>query len=632
MAPVQGMDMANVMAQPSGLPAAPSFSAPRQAQALVSAGVAAHKTGDAALAEQLLLQALEIEPRQADALQLLGLLARRRGDLPAAENLMRQSLAIDARQPHVHHNLGNLLKSRGATETALGHYDQALALAPDYVEALIQQGETLILLGREAAAEAPLRKACRLAPQSVAARAALADWCGKNGATPEAEQLLRQGLQRDPDNVYYNNNLGSLLVGQERYAEALPFLQGLIKTAPDRPEVFFNIGNCLMGLGQLPEAVNHYLKTISLEPLHYFAHANLNKLLWEMGRAADVGKSFIFAKQALPDHPGVLEMSAENLIAFTRLDEAEADLAAAARLRPESTAQFRLWSALRLAQARPEDAIGVASAGLQADPSDLDLWRKLGEACLMADRPRQALAAARQLAAREPFNQFAAAYLATAHRLLGEPDLARQWYDYDRFIGSADLPPPPGYADLASYHADLAGALDRLHHSQQEPVQQTLRNGTQTHENLFTRPGIDASIAALGRQILAQALLFIAGLPHQPDHPFLGRRATALAWSGSWSVRLRESGFHTDHIHPKGWISGVYYVETPPCLADEQAKPGWISFGAFRQAAGPTLPYERVVRPRPGLMLLFPSYMWHGTLPITGIAPRLTVAFDLIPG
>ncbi len=46
----------------------------------------------------------------------------------------------------------------------------------------------------------------------------------------------------------------------------------------------------------------------------------------------------------------------------------------------------------------------------------------------------------------------------------------------------------------------------------------------------------------------------------------------------------------------------------------------------------PKLEAEHFVKPPPGLLVLFPSYMWHGTVPFSGEAPRLTVAFDLIPG
>ena len=48
----------------------------------------------------------------------------------------------------------------------------------------------------------------------------------------------------------------------------------------------------------------------------------------------------------------------------------------------------------------------------------------------------------------------------------------------------------------------------------------------------------------------------------------------------------------------------------------------------------PTLPpleAEHYVRPEPGLLVLFPAYMWHGVEPFTSRADRLSVAFDVVP-
>jgi hypothetical protein len=30
-------------------------------------------------------------------------------------------------------------------------------------------------------------------------------------------------------------------------------------------------------------------------------------------------------------------------------------------------------------------------------------------------------------------------------------------------------------------------------------------------------------------------------------------------------------------------------------------------------------------------MVLFPSYMWHGTVPFRSPTPRTTIAFDVVP-
>jgi hypothetical protein len=43
------------------------------------------------------------------------------------------------------------------------------------------------------------------------------------------------------------------------------------------------------------------------------------------------------------------------------------------------------------------------------------------------------------------------------------------------------------------------------------------------------------------------------------------------------------------------------------------------------------LPPRRIVEPGPGRLVLFPSYMWHGTIPFAA-GDRLTAAFDYQPG
>ena len=39
---------------------------------------------------------------------------------------------------------------------------------------------------------------------------------------------------------------------------------------------------------------------------------------------------------------------------------------------------------------------------------------------------------------------------------------------------------------------------------------------------------------------------------------------------------------------------------------------------------------EHLVQPEPGLLVLFPSYMWHGTVPFSSAEQRLTCAFDIV--
>ena len=64
-----------------------------------------------------------------------------------------------------------------------------------------------------------------------------------------------------------------------------------------------------------------------------------------------------------------------------------------------------------------------------------------------------------------------------------------------------------------------------------------------------------------------------------PDHPLFGRSGDGFRYWGSWSTRLGDCGFHTNHVHPRGWISSAYYVALPDAVRDEEDRQGWIKFG-----------------------------------------------------
>jgi hypothetical protein len=72
---------------------------------------------------------------------------------------------------------------------------------------------------------------------------------------------------------------------------------------------------------------------------------------------------------------------------------------------------------------------------------------------------------------------------------------------------------------------------------------------------------------------------YIAGLPRDAGIPFLARRRDGFDFSGSWSCRLNSMGYHTNHIHPKGWISSAYYVDLPPDVVAGAENQGALKFG-----------------------------------------------------
>jgi len=102
-------------------------------------------------------------------------------------------------------------------------------------------------------------------------------------------------------------------------------------------------------------------------------------------------------------------------------------------------------------------------------------------------------------------------------------------------------------------------------------------------------------------------------------------------FTGAWSTILYGAGYDASHVHNEGWLSGVYYVKTPDLdEARWTSGEGCIQFGAPPDSfASDRNRTRRLIRPQPGLLVLFPSYVWHGVKPFTQEGLRHSIAFDI---
>jgi tetratricopeptide (TPR) repeat protein len=351
-------------------------------------------------------------------------------------------------------------------------------------------------------------------------------------------------------------------------------------------------------------------------PLWVEGHKALARLRWAAGERDDFAASFERAVAAAPRAAALWHAYAETLLDDELHERA---LAVIARAR---------------AAAGPHRALDLAEAIARSERGELAaagaLFRRLAPladvtsivACLRfllrAGDAKQAAQIAAQSAPNDPSHQIWP-YLSIAWRLTG--DSRWEWLEGDpRFIGVYDIADRMPPLDL------LAAHLRGLHRTHHRPLHQSLRGGTQTEGHLFQR--IDPQIRML-RQAVAEAVeTHVAQLPPpRAGHPLLIERRAPIGFSGAWSVRLSGGGRHVDHVHLGAWFSSALYIALPAAAEAGGGEAGWLSLGEAG-AVGVDLPPIRLIEPRPGRLVLFPSTMWHGTRPF-GAGERLTVAFDV---
>ncbi len=182
----------------------------------------------------------------------------------------------------------------------------------------------------------------------------------------------------------------------------------------------------------------------------------------------------------------------------------------------------------------------------------------------------------------------------------------------------------------ASELDELAAVLRRLHTARAAHLEQSVRGGTQTDTDrqLFFRA--EPELQTARARVVAAIRDYVAGLPAPvPGHPLLGAPRGRIRFSGSWSVRLTAQGHHVSHTHPRGWISSALYVALPPPGRRGPPPAGWIRFGVPPDFLGLKLPALAQLEPKPGRLILFPSTLWHETLPFDD-GERLVIAFDVM--
>lgn len=216
-------------------------------------------------------------------------------------------------------------------------------------------------------------------------------------------------------------------------------------------------------------------------------------------------------------------------------------------------------------------------------------------------------------------------YLSLARRLLKDP--RADWLD-----GS---PPQVQTIDLKLSRGALgrlAELLRSLHRSRSPFVEQSVRGGTQTDQNLLLRH--ETPLQDLRARARAAVLDYVRQLPAPvPGHPLLGLPRTEVLsgrvfLSGSWSVRLGPNGHNVSHTHPLGWISSALYISLPEPTEMGPAPGGWLQFGTPPAELNLSLSSTLQVEPKAGRLVLFPSRLWHSTVPFDS-GERLAVSFDV---
>jgi uncharacterized protein (TIGR02466 family) len=446
------------------------------------------------------------------------------------------------------------------------------------------------------------------------------------GRAEEAIAAARAAAARTPDPSALAD-LGVMLLEARQAEAAADALRKAIAKGLDAAGLWLLLGKAEAAAGRLPAAQRALDAALDRDPGQAGLHNERLQLVWM--RTGDFDQAAARLRQQLARAPA-LELHRTLLAALAHTDQAGqawTEAQAAMRLYPGS-ARLKL-DAVRLATdaGRPDEALALAEPALAAAPGDPGALQAATVARLAAGHAEQAVASAEALRKAAPDDQLAIALLATAWRAAGDARY-RELYAYEDLVRTWRIETPSGWPSQDAFLKALQERLKAAIPYRAHPLDQSTRNAVQTRGDLTgsTDPVIRAFFASVGKLISAHIEALGPG-----DDPVRRRRSGSWRFHGAWSVLQRAGGRHVDHVHPRGWLSSAFYVATPEQALGGEDRPGWIRFGKPGLATAQDMPAEHFVRPEAGMLVLFPSYMWHGTNPFATDEQRMTVAFDVVP-
>ena len=177
--------------------------------------------------------------------------------------------------------------------------------------------------------------------------------------------------------------------------------------------------------------------------------------------------------------------------------------------------------------------------------------------------------------------------------------------------------------DAEALNAELLVEGVRLR-SETESVSKSNRGGWHSAGNLFDNEA--PCIQLLKSAATSAVLTATQKIGAKADMTALGLKM--FAWMNANPL----GGFNAPHTHPGAHWSGVYYVAQPDVEIGSSGKIEFLDprsdLPNWRLLQAPAFSAKKTIRPAPGELILFPSYLVHWVYPNETDEERVTIAFN----
>lgn len=481
------------------------------------------------------------------------------------------------------------------------------------------------------------------------------------------------------------SNLGMAMQQLEKFDEATDYFEQAIKLKNNIPEVHYNYAVCLAKSKKIDSAIDSYQNAIKLKKDFSYAYYNLGLLFWEKNELQNAINTLKQADLITPNNPEILASLGAVFKSFGNLKEAENKTREALKLKLDPKFKFNLAAIMR-DQGLLNEAKNLYEETISIDPNFTEAYNNLGEVlrdqgetflakeffekaislngnfsmanynlgiiqqdsgnlnaainffekCNVFDWRQRVCYCAYKSNQKELFKKMFDDLLNFEHNSPLIASIASHYYLNKQIKNIYKFCPDPfsyikkiPLESLRGKEPSLRNDLikDLSNTEIAERKQGRLINGIQSAGNLLKRN--EQSFRMLAGLILVEIDNYLSYFKNL-NCEFINSFPTKPEFQSSWYVKMQKSGHLTAHIHETGWMSGVLYLNLPS--QTKEPDEGIIEFGYDGDGypAGINLPTKKVFV-EIGDLILFPSSLFHKTLPFHTLEERICIAFDISP-
>ncbi|BDX05736.1 tetratricopeptide repeat protein [Planctobacterium marinum] len=582
----------------------------------------AHQSGDLKSASEYYQKLLKRAPREYNALQLLGGVYHAQGDNRSALKYLLASLKIKPDQPQVMLNVATCQRQLQEYTAALGTLSQVIRKDPANFGAFKSRMFVLVEMGDYQRAYQELDTQIHKFPGHYELYNLLGAVASECEHYQKAIKAYKKALKIRPNSDVARHNLGLAYCQNNEPENALKEYLIVLNSGKHSYQLMHNLGNAYLDLGHFEQAITYFNNALKLNYKSLDSHKKLSDSLWQSGEIKNYLRNFETAIKKYPDEKKFLYEYVHRLLKGQCNLDAKALLEAHYHKHKEDCVFQYLYGKCLTSVGEVDEArswLLKASASNQlSDDEKLDLCGYL----LAVQEAEPVRKITSEILTEKPEHVGALAWWGLYLRKVSD-DAERELNNYQQLIGEYQIFDPR--VD-SNFYRTLLNTLTRLHLANEELIDKSSHNGTQTRRHLFKTEvpcllELETRFKGCVEDYLTEKSQYRKWGPWPESDKFV--------ISDAWSVRLKEQGYHKGHYHPRGQISGIFFLSLPKPGGSIEQNSGYLAFGDPDIGNVDDFPAQHLIKPEVGKLVIFPSCFWHSTNTQTLSGQKITISFDV---